>query len=63
MYKVTEFASRLGVSVSTLRRWDSEGILKPAKVTDGGTRYYSEEQEHAYFNRKVVEPKKVIVGY
>lgn len=63
MYKVTEFASRLGVSVSTLRRWDSEGILKPAKVTDGGTRYYSEEQEHTYFNRKVVEPSKVIVGY
>ena len=34
----------LGVSVSTLRRWEVDGTLIPARKTAGGTRYYSLEQ-------------------
>ena len=34
----------LGVSVSTLRRWEAEGTLIPTRKTADGTRYYSLEQ-------------------
>lgn len=49
-YKVGEFAEKVGVSISTLRRWDKEGKLKPAKVTEGGTRLYSEYQLKTYID-------------
>jgi predicted site-specific integrase-resolvase len=44
LFKIGQAAKRLGVSVSTLRRWESEGSLVPARKTQGGTRYYSLEQ-------------------
>lgn len=47
-YKIGSFAKEIGVSTQTLRRWDAEGKLKPAKVTEGGTRYYSEYQLKTY---------------
>lgn len=31
-YKVSEFAKLVGVSVSTLRRWDRSGVLKAART-------------------------------
>lgn len=34
----------LGVSISTLRRWEADGSLLPASKTQGGTRYYTLEQ-------------------
>lgn len=43
-YKIGEFADKLGVSIQTLRRWDKENKFKPAKITDGGTRLYSDHQ-------------------
>lgn len=43
-YKIGEFAEKSGLSITTLRRWDKEGKLKPAKVTDGGTRLYTDYQ-------------------
>lgn len=49
-YKIGEFAEKTGISVSTLRRWDKEGKLKPSKVTDGGTRLYSDYQLKTYTN-------------
>lgn len=49
-YKVGEFAEKIGVSISTLRRWDKEGKLKPAKVTEDGIRLYSEYQLKTYIN-------------
>jgi len=44
LFKIGQAAKKLGVSVSTLRRWESEGSLVPARKTQGGTRYYSLEQ-------------------
>ena len=49
-YKIGEFAEKTGISVSTLRRWDKEGKLKPSRVTDGGTRLYSDYQLKTYTN-------------
>ena len=41
IYKINEFAKRIGKSTSTLRRWDAEGKLC-AKRTLTGQRYYDE---------------------
>lgn len=36
LYTTTEIASRYGVDGSTVRRWVSDGVLKPAVKTPGG---------------------------
>lgn len=41
MWKVSEFAEMIGVSASTLRRWESEGKLVPER-TLGNQRIYTE---------------------
>lgn len=48
MYKIGEFAELIGVSTTTLRKWDETGELKPSRLSDGGTRYYSELQVYEY---------------
>lgn len=60
-YKIGEFAEKSGLSISTLRRWDKEGKLKPAKVTDGGTRLYSDYQLRT-FNKPEVD-RQIILAY
>jgi putative resolvase len=39
--KIGEAAKLLGVSTKTLRRWEAQGRLRPAKRSPGNTRYYS----------------------
>ena len=41
-YLIGTVGKKIGRSVATLRNWDRKGILKPDYVTDGGTRFYSE---------------------
>jgi len=41
LVSIGEMASRLGVAVGTLRRWDREGRLCPKQRTDGGHRRYA----------------------
>lgn len=41
IYRVNEFAKRIGKSPRTLRRWDEKGILT-AKRHPSGHRYYDE---------------------
>ena len=60
-YKIGEFAELLGISVTTLRRWDKEGKLKPAKVLDGGTRLYSDYQLRT-FNKPEVD-RQIVLAY
>lgn len=43
-YSIGEFANKIGKTVQTLRNWDKKGTLKPHHITEGGTRYYSQEQ-------------------
>ena len=64
MYSVGKFAKETGLSISTLRRWDKEGKLKPAHVTEGRTRYYSDEQLNELLGKPKVEVKeKIVIGY
>ncbi|EGP5213234.1 IS607 family transposase [Enterococcus faecium] len=64
MYLIGEFGKQIGVTPQTLRNWDKKGELKPAHVSQGGTRYYSEEQRNQFLGiagRK--KPKKITIGY
>lgn len=47
-FKPKDFAEKIGVSVSTLQRWDREGIL-PAKRTPTDRRYYTQADLEDYF--------------
>jgi putative resolvase len=62
MWKVAEFAKLVGVSGSTLRRWESEGKLIPQR-TLGNQRIYSESHLNAARNLKTgkTPPSRVIV--
>lgn len=61
LYRVKEFAERIGKSTSTLRRWDREGRLK-AKRSAGGHRYYDESDVRKAFGQEFpLEQKKIIV--
>ncbi len=47
VYKTSEFARLLGISVRTLQRWDKSGILKAFR-TPTDRRYYTHEQYLEY---------------
>lgn len=53
-YKPQEFATLLGVSVSTLQRWDREDILK-ANRTPTNRRFYTYAQYLGYMQQKQKE--------
>ncbi|MEF8701354.1 MAG: IS607 family transposase [Candidatus Accumulibacter sp. UW20] len=41
LVKIGEAAQLLGVSISTLRKWEDTGELIPSRKTAGGTRFYA----------------------
>src|SRR6478735_3907243 len=51
-------AALLGVSISTLRRWEVEGYLHPSYRTKGGHRRYALDQLEAKFNHELAGPIK-----
>lgn len=57
--KIGEASKILGVSISTLRRWEVQGSLIPALKSSGNTRYYSMEQ---LMNEKTIDVD-LTVGY
>lgn len=61
LMSIGKFAKKVGVSTSTIRKMDREGKLKPARVSDGGTRYYSSDQLIKFQNIK--NDNKIVVGY
>lgn len=63
LYSIGKFAKEIGVTTQTLRNWHSADILIPAKVTKGGTRYYSDKQIFEYLNGslKTESEKKIII--
>lgn len=63
-YSIGEFANRIGKTIQTLRNWDKKNILKPSHVTQGGTRYYSQEQLNYFLGLKSEKQiNKKIIGY
>lgn len=63
MYSIGKFSKETGISISTLRRWDKENIYKPTFVTEGGTRYYSEDQLNTIIYGSSEINKSKIIGY
>ena len=55
-YKPNQFAKKIGISVSTLCRWDNENILKTRRAQTNH-RYYTYEDIQVY-----KEIKEVING-
>jgi predicted site-specific integrase-resolvase len=62
MFKPHEFAEKIGVSVKTLQRWDTNGKL-PAKRTLSGHRFYTEEDFLIAQGLKPIESKRKIIVY
>ncbi|WP_270385321.1 IS607 family transposase, partial [Megamonas funiformis] len=63
-YSIGEFADKIGKTIQTLRNWDKNNTFKPAYVTTGGTRYYSQEQLNNFLGLKIkTKINKKIVGY
>ena len=62
MYSIGKFAKMIGVTTTTLRNWHKEGKLIPIKITDGGTRYYSDEQLDIYLG-VYTKQEKITIGY
>lgn len=60
IYRPHQFAKRIGVSVSTLRRWDNEGRLV-AHRTHSNQRYYTDEDIRRV--HQLPEPDKKTVVY
>ena len=64
LYSIAKFSKETGISISTLRRWDKENIYKPTFVTEGGTRYYSEDQLNTIISgSSEINKSKKIIGY
>ena len=63
LYSIGKFAKEIGVTTQTLRNWHNGKILIPAKVTKGGTRYYSDKQIVEYLNGslKTELDKKIVI--
>lgn len=63
-YSIGEFANKIGKTVQTLRNWDRKGTLKPHHITEGGTRYYSQEQLNHFLGLKQDKQlNKKTIGY
>lgn len=63
-YSIGEFSSLIGKTPQTLRDWHKKGSFIPHHITDGGTRYYSQEQLNHFLGIKGIETKtKKIIGY
>ena len=63
IYKVGEFSEKVGVSISTLQRWDRTNVLK-SRRTPTNQRYYTDEDLNKVLNLdKETEYKRKNVGY
>lgn len=59
IYNIEEFAKRVGRGKSTLRRWDSEGLLI-AKRLPSGHRYYDESDVRTVLGIKAAKRRTVV---
>src|SRR5215510_1913128 len=57
---IGEASDILGVSISTLRRWDKDGRLRPEKTTSGHRRYDISKLKPDLFRESVLETRKTV---
>ena len=59
------FAELLGVSISTLRRWDKEGVLTPKARTHGNHRRYAYKQflEFSHREETSIQDRRIDIAY
>ena len=57
---ISEFAARINVPAPTLRRWDSNGWLRPHQKSPTGTRFYTEKQAQDYLDKLAARPENLI---
>lgn len=63
IYKVGEFSEKVGVSISTLQRWDRTNVLK-SRRTPTNQRYYTDEELNKVLNLETeIKSKRKNVGY
>lgn len=62
-YTIGQFSKLVGKSIQTLRLWDNEGKLKPHHITEGGHRYYSEQQINQVLQVPLVKRNRKVIGY
>ena len=63
IYKVGEFAERVGISISTLQRWDRTNVLK-SRRTPTNQRYYTDEDLNKVLNLEAeTKSNRKNVGY
>ncbi len=60
IYSISEFAKKVNVSPSTLRRWDKTGEF-PAKKRKSGHRYYDESDVRCLLNKTPLSARKTII--
>lgn len=60
---IGEAAKKLGVSISTLRRWDAEGKLNAIRTRAGHRRYDMVELSELANQRSVARPTKKTIAY
>ena len=60
MYRPSEFAEKIGVTVHTLQRWDREGRLV-AKRTHTNRRYYTDEDVQRALGKSYNEQRPTVV--
>lgn len=58
LYRISEFAEKLNVSVQTLRRWDKNELLV-ANRTESNRRYYTDDHFKSYNTIKSTRPDKL----
>jgi len=61
LFKISEAAEFLGVSIDTLRRWDKNDLLKPIRASVGSYRYYKKEDLELFLNDIFVMAKKWVL--
>lgn len=61
LYSIGKFSKEIGVSIQTLRDWHKSGELVPCKITNGGTRYYSDVQLNQYLNIDKNAKKDIVI--
>ena len=62
LLRMNEVSEITGLAQYTLRLMHRKGELVPAKISSGGTRYYSDEQIKEYMGIETVS-KRIVIGY